>query len=149
MILCFSFIHFEIFWTPLDSVMFMYSNVSCPLTIGPCITPICAPPAFSSNPPAIWAAKFCRNTTQVKRHCSWVDCVYSRYTAPWCPPKLSQPVFLLYRIYDLTRALRKQKIWWHIHLAVVRRDYIGDIDCGTVAYQCVVRSSLSILSLLY
>lgn len=28
------------------------------LTIGPCITPIWAPPAFSSKPPAIWAAKF-------------------------------------------------------------------------------------------
>lgn len=28
------------------------------LTMGPCITPIWAPPAFSSKPPAIWAAKF-------------------------------------------------------------------------------------------
>lgn len=32
------------------------------LTIGPCITPKLAPPAFSSKPPAIWAAKFCMHT---------------------------------------------------------------------------------------
>lgn len=34
------------------------------LTIGPCITPIWAPPAFSSKPPAIWAAKFCEDKSQ-------------------------------------------------------------------------------------
>lgn len=32
-------------------------------TMGPCMTPIWAPPpAFSSNPPAIWAAKFWKAT---------------------------------------------------------------------------------------
>lgn len=38
----------------------------CFLTIGPCITPIWAPPAFSSKPPAIWAAKFCEEKSQGK-----------------------------------------------------------------------------------
>lgn len=37
-------------------------NKEALLTIGPCITPIWAPPAFSSKPADIWAAKFCKNT---------------------------------------------------------------------------------------
>lgn len=40
-------------------------------TIGPCITPIWAPPAFSSKPPAIWAAKFCEKTDT-----DWVCVIY-------------------------------------------------------------------------
>lgn len=63
------------------------------LTMGPCMTPIWAPPAFSSNPPAIWAAKFCK----ARQPCQGGE-------RPWVVPDFSE-FYLVSGYYRLAE-------WW-------------------------------------
>lgn len=62
-------------------------------TMGPCMTPICAPPAFSSKPPAICAAKFCKQRSAQPQNCH-----VSPQNAPPPPPLPSIPQYSLHQV---------------------------------------------------
>lgn len=63
--------------------------------MGPCMTPICAPPAFSSKPPAICAAKFCKQKSAQPSNRRFSP---QNAAPPPPPPILSIPQYSLHQV---------------------------------------------------